>query len=503
MSEFTALVKAQLDSSTLSSIKSEIQKLGDTQIKLKNITISDTGAFTKAIQSALDGAGIKIDSSKVDFSGVQNAAKNAAQNINGSFQNVLKSIDLVNGGISNVSRMLQGAGFNNSAIKTITQDLAKMSIEVQKVSTTMNGGNIKMNIQGVDELGRAVTVVREYSAETGKVANTSKTFTQSFQTAAQAAAQLAKEEQQAAIGASKAQSLFSTMQTWLNNNSEAAEQFGGRIKELQSNLDMLKGSNVREINEQFKAVKSDAQAAVVATSGFAKQAREAAEQTTKIRSATLSNQMETWMQKNTAAAAQYGDKLRELQNQLKNNTDSSKLTQIRAEFGRIKSEAQSAGLTTNTFVQSLKNIALQTIGITGVAMAIRKVASEVKEAINTVVELDTQLVDLQKTTTMSGSELAEFYFDANEAAKELGVTTKEIIETAATWSRLGFQTKEEVTTMSKLAAQFEAISPGMSMQESSDTLVSVIKAFGVEVDDVLDGIMSKINVVGKYIAHAA
>ena len=50
--------------------------------------------------------------------------------------------------------------------------------------------------------------------------------------------------------------------------------------------------------------------------------------------------------------------------------------------------------------------------------------------------------------------------------------------------------------MSKLSSQFAAISPGMSVEESTNSLVSTMKAFGIEADGVLDSIMSKVNTVG-------
>lgn len=130
-------------------------------------------------------------------------------------------------------------------------------------------------------------------------------------------------------------------------------------------------------------------------------------------------------------------------------------------------------------------------------MVLRKVISVIKEGVNAVIELDTALIDLKKTTTMSGSDLAAFYKDANKAAIELGVTTKDIIQSAADWSRLGFSDKKSAESMAKLAAQFAAISPGVSIEESTTGLVSVIKAYGIEVEDVLDGVMSKINIVGN------
>ncbi len=55
--------------------------------------------------------------------------------------------------------------------------------------------------------------------------------------------------------------------------------------------------------------------------------------------------------------------------------------------------------------------------------------------------------------------------------------------------------------MAKMAAQFSAISPGVSIDEATTGLVSVMKAYDIkEVDDVLDGVISKINIVGKLVA---
>ena len=64
------------------------------------------------------------------------------------------------------------------------------------------------------------------------------------------------------------------------------------------------------------------------------------------------------------------------------------------------------------------------------------------------------------------------------------------------WSRLGYNL-EDSKTMSRLSSQFAAISPGMTVERSTEGLVSTMKAFGIEADSVLDGIMSKVNAVGN------
>lgn len=59
-----------------------------------------------------------------------------------------------------------------------------------------------------------------------------------------------------------------------------------------------------------------------------------------------------------------------------------------------------------------------------------------RNTITTITELDTALVDLKKTTSMNTTELNQFYFDSNKVAKQMGVTTQEIINQASAWSRL-------------------------------------------------------------------
>lgn len=129
-----------------------------------------------------------------------------------------------------------------------------------------------------------------------------------------------------------------------------------------------------------------------------------------------------------------------------------------------------------------------------------KIIEMIQKGVNIVKELDTALVDLRKTTTMSSTDLKDFYSDANEAAKEYGVTTKQIIDQASSWSRLGYSDKNSATEMAKLSSQFATISPGMDIDKATTGLVSTMKAFDVQVDDVKDGIMSKINSVGNAFA---
>ena len=209
---------------------------------------------------------------------------------------------------------------------------------------------------------------------------------------------------------------------------------------------------------------------------------------------TLSNEITSWMNQNAKAADAFGARLQDLKSRLDSGAVSS--SQAAAEFRQIKSEAQAAGLTVSSFATSLGKMALQCVGLGSGLMVMQKAFTMIKEGISTVRELDTALIDLQKTAQATPEQLTDYYYEANESAKQLGVTTKELIQASADWSRLGYSLPDS-KTMAEVSAVFEAISPDMDMDKSVNGLVSSMKAFGIEASDALDGVASKINALGN------
>lgn len=558
-------------------------------------------------------------SAKIDNVNFGNAAaqiRNVTSRINQEFSSTLGVIDLVNGGIENLSKILHSAGFAEGSISTVTKDLQSMSLQVSKITTSLaQNGNITLKITGKDDLQRTVNVIKEYDAETGKVVDSTRTFVQTFTNSAKAADTFARSVEKVenaflnnSIEASIAKvvtqfeqlgttgharlteiqadiqtlnSLQNTMATTSDNkllvsSYEQYEQVLARVKnnlsvvvsetsrqsetvknnandlsaslhkietaistnqieaaitgvtaqfdklsssghtklaQIQTDLQTLNSlqatmatttdntvliSSYEQYEQVLARVQNNLKIVTTATKEQAAAAKEAAvANNTMMKSTALSNKIEAWMNQNTAAAQRFGEELRKIQAALANNQNPAQLTSLSAEFAKIQAQAKAAGLVTNQFAQSVKNVGLQLLGLTSGVAALRKLIQVIRDGINTVIELDTALIDLKKTTTMSGSDLATFYKDANKAAKELGVTTKDIIQSAADWSRLGFSDKTSSETMAKLAAQFSAISPGVDIDSATTGLVSVIKAYDIDVNKVLDDVMSKINIIGN------
>lgn len=438
--QYTARVTATLVSGSLQ--KAIEAQAKSAKINLQNVQVNASSVINE-IQKALNNHSFKIN-----VQGLQQQGQQAGQQFVAGVNSQLKNIGVGIGGIKNMQNMLQQWGLNPADIDKVTNHLSHMSVAITKIKTSLgSNGNIKMTITGVDELGRVVTQVKEFDRASGQISNAGRTITQTFGSVTSA-------------------------------SKSASEALRKQKEEAKEYADAVKKANTEAL--------------------------------TLTRSSTLSNNIQAWMNKNTQAAKVFENELKDIQSRLSNNSSASMLQRCAAEFQNVQAKAKAANLTVKGFQDTFINIgskvgnfALQMAGLGSAYQIGMKMINSISNGIKTVVDLDTALIDLRKTAKMSSGELSQFYFDANTEAKNLGVTTQEIIEQAAAWSRLGYSTADEVKTMARLSSQFAQISPGMSTTEAQEALVSTMKAFKDEIPDVnsvLDGIMSKINIVGNSFA---
>lgn len=389
----------------------------------------------------------------------------------------------------------------------IANTTQQISQELDGILKSIGEKRIKLNakIDNID-LGNASSQIKNVTDRINQEFNkSSQSVKQSFQNSTKSVNDFARkvEEVQNALASNKIEATLAGVNSKFNQLSATGHE---KLSQIQTDLDKLNSlqrtmstssdskvlvSSYNEYSQVLARVKNNLSLVSVETKSLAQ------EQNTLARSMTLSSKMDSWMNQNVKAVERYGAQIKALQSSLNNNKNAATLTNVSAEFSKIQAQAKAAGLTTNQFAQSLKNTALQAVGLGSALAVINKITSIITDAVNAVIELDTALVDLQKTTSMSGSQMAQFYKDANVAAKELGVTTKDIIQSAADWSRMGYSDKTSSEMMARLSAQFAAISPGADINQATTGLLSTMKAYGIEVEDVLDGIMSKINIVGN------
>lgn len=499
MSNFIANIQGILDESKL---QQQIKNLDKHTIRFSNIEF-DKNALVSQIQSALNNHRFNINIGNVNTSNLTRQIQSTGSNIGRQFAQSLSSslnnIHLVNGGMSNITRMLQGAGFDKNSIAAITQELDRMVLTINKISTRqLSNGNIRMTISGADELNRTIQVIREFDRETGAVTNSSKTFSQSFNEIALAAQKVITVLNNGGIENSIT-NLETSYSRLSSTGHERLTSIKADLEELNTLHNTMKSASDQSVlvssYERYNEVLQRVRNNLSIVSNSQKQFASATE------IVSLKNRMETWLQKNTKATSQFGGTVQQYINELNNmstadSNGAARLRELALAFKQVDAAATSAGLKGKTFTSTIGK-AIQSIGkYVGASTLIYSTIRAIKSGITTIVALNTALVDLQKTTSASSVELEKFYYTANDIAKKLGVATQEVIQAAADWSRLGYSLKDS-KTMAEVSSIFASISPGMNIEKATDGLVSAMKAFNIEADDALDGIASKINAIGN------
>lgn len=290
-------------------------------------------------------------------------------------------------------------------------------------------------------------------------------------------------------------------------NGNHIEEFNDELKKLKKDIDDLNSKPLDVItqNELNEADILDRKFAQIQKSGKLTANNKANENSvtkglTKINKILSDNTRFAFRNSNVA------EDLRTLQNEYKNfdlskpqkevDELNNRLLKVMANFEELPNTFKGK----NLFQQIGEQVRSKISQLAAQYLSFQDLIRYARTAATTIVDLDTQLVDLRKTTSMTSTELEQFYNNSSNVAKQLGVTTSEIISQAAAWSRLGYSTKEAATEMAKLSSQFASISPGMDTEASTDYLVSSMQAFGISVDEVQRKIMDNINAIGNTMA---
>lgn len=465
MANFEATVTAVLDTSQLKADLSNIKEK-------VNVSVNTTDIVSQ-IQNALKGANFNINVTPNAGGSKGSSAKNMVSEYKELYSLAQKMgrLDLRISGLDSNSNLNQ--------IKELERQLTSLS---QKFNTVFSqagsklSGDQKNNLQAVfaDSLNKLKELEVKLQDSRTKLENGIN-----FK-----------------INTGDIESKFNAVKQQFDALENKTGKVGKNFAELEKAYKVLSDPNAT-LNDKVTAFEKFNNLLSVTSSQIQGVAK--AEQTLA-KSQALSNKISEWMQDNPKAAEAYRQELEQIQANLQNCSNPSLYNKMAQQFRTVTAEASKLGLASNTIISgigSFGKLALQVAGIGSAFQIFYKSIQLVKQGIQTVKELDDAIVDLKKTTTMSASELKDFYYDANESAKKLGTTTQAIIQSAADWSRLGFSDKQSATRMAELSAQFAAISPGLDVDDATSGLLSVIRAYGIEVGDVLDGVMSKINATGN------
>ena len=482
-------------SKQLKDIVSEVQTLNRAFGNINDSGANELLSSIKNIDKSLSSLSEHIVGVNKDFSGI---GKNASDNV---------------GQINEAKKATEG-------LADATKELANAQKNVGNKSNISSGTQIKDVFQGNDKAttDASTTAIKEESKALEQVSDSAKEASESKE-------KFAKANKEVKTSADNSKTSISEEEKYFNSLGSAIEKYdntltsisrkpadGNRSKDLQDRIDIISSSldelrtlesnankdgyvfnekDVERGKELEKIIKYNIEA--VKQMSAVQKGSDEASRTKEI------DKLTKYLDKNTRISKEAREQLEGYLTILKSNDPSVNVKELHTAWTKVAVAEREAGREGKSFLDIFKNKVVYNYAaqLAGYYLSFMDLIRYGKNAFNAVRELDTALVDLKKTTTMSDSELEQFYYGSNELAKKMGVTTADIINQASAWSRLGFSTKEASTQMAELSSQFASISPGMDLDSATDGLVSSMKAFDIEVENVERDIMDNINRIGN------
>lgn len=173
---------------------------------------------------------------------------------------------------------------------------------------------------------------------------------------------------------------------------------------------------------------------------------------------------------------------------------SSSINQATNSVRTLENEFRNVNTTASGLATTMRSIFSYALGGSGIYFAL----NSMREAINTTISLDNSLRDLKRVTNLANAEYEKFMKTANETAIALGTTTSGAIDATTRFSQLGYSFDEASDSLSKYALILSNVAD-MSATDSSSAIVSVLKGFQMETEDV-SRIVDVINESGNKFA---
>lgn len=166
------------------------------------------------------------------------------------------------------------------------------------------------------------------------------------------------------------------------------------------------------------------------------------------------------------------------------------------EFAELKKAVQDAGLETDTLAMKFKKLFETNIKSQFASQVINMVEQGLRQIYQNVVNIDSAMTELKKVTDETDNTYDAFLDDAGTRAKNLGASISDIVTASADFARLGYNLKDS-KELADAAVLYQHVGDGISsVNDASESIISTMKAFGVEAKDVT-GIVDKFNEVGK------
>ena len=168
--------------------------------------------------------------------------------------------------------------------------------------------------------------------------------------------------------------------------------------------------------------------------------------------------------------------------------------------GRLQAFSTGTSKATNEWEEFKGKAVAGAKNLVGMYVGFQEGVQALRTGVNYVKEIDLAMTELKKVTDETDESYKQFLEDAGSTSAVIGSTISDFTDATATFARLGYSV-EEASSMAETAIVYKNVADGLdSVEESSESIISTMMAFGIEANDTM-GIIDRFNAVGKYIAQ--
>ena len=208
---------------------------------------------------------------------------------------------------------------------------------------------------------------------------------------------------------------------------------------------------------------------------------------------------------NTEAARIFGARVQELEKNLRDCGDAKGLKNINKQISNLSLEIKKANVQTQTFGEKLKNQFSKYKDYLSIASIFMWVEQGLEDMFRQVVAIDSAMTELKKVTDETDASYDKFLRSASTRAKEIGTTLDGLIQSTASFARLGYGF-EDSQGLAEVANIYAVVGDEINgVEDATQSLVSTLAAFKSEMNGMSDtdfamSIVDKMNEVSNNFA---
>lgn len=189
------------------------------------------------------------------------------------------------------------------------------------------------------------------------------------------------------------------------------------------------------------------------------------------------------LRENSAMFSEAKAKIKAYKQELISGNPSVSLEKIHGEIMKIVNAEELAGRAGRSFFDTLKNsgfhqLAAQMAGMFGVY----DVINGLKQVASTVIDLNTQIIDLAKVSEATSSQIYDDFSSYADIAKDIGGTISDTISATADWSRNGYNLPDS-KELASVALLYKNVGDGIDIDTANESLISTLRGFKMEADE--------------------